>query len=105
MQLLELGLVNFCSEILSCILKGSSVKSKAPIESILKDVPRHSPVFNTLAPKQVADTIHGHARRLSIEKLIASTEMDSHLIHSLGEGKDTDTDSSSALVPDDNPND
>jgi hypothetical protein len=63
----------------------------------------------SIAPGQhlpaVLWVIQGHARRLGIEKLIASKDKDSHLIHNLGEGKDIDAESSSALPPDDSPDD
>jgi hypothetical protein len=53
----------------------------------------------------IAATIQGHARRLGIETLLATKDKDTHLVHNLGEGNDTDEDSSSALSPDDNQND
>jgi hypothetical protein len=57
-----------------------------------------------LTPAHLAAAIQGHARRLGIEKLLATKDKDTPLVHNLGEGNDTDEDSSYALSPDDNPN-
>jgi hypothetical protein len=40
-----------------------------------------------LTPAYIAATIQGHARRLGIEKLIATKDEDTHVFHNLGEGK------------------
>jgi hypothetical protein len=76
---------------------------RAPIESLLKQVPSNKPVYHTLTPAHIAATIQSHARRLGIE--FATKDKVSHQVHNLGEGNDTDEDSSSALPSDDNPND
>jgi hypothetical protein len=94
---LELYLQNLRTELLLAL--------GGPIESLLKDVPPNSPVYHTLTPKHLAATIQGHARRLGIEKLIGSKDKDTHLVRNLGEGENTDADSSSALPPDDIPDD
>jgi hypothetical protein len=78
---------------------------RTPIELPLKQVPPCKSVYHTLTAAYIAANIQSYARRLGIEKILASKDKDSHLVHNLGEGNDTDEDSSSALPPDDNPND
>jgi hypothetical protein len=63
---------------------------RAPIESLLSEVRRNSPVYHKLTPAHLAATIQGHARRLGIDKLIAAKDKDTHLVRNLSEGHDTD---------------
>lgn len=69
---LELRLHIFCTELLLVL--------RAPIELLLKKVPRNSLLlFHTLTPAHFAETIQVHACRLGIENLFALKGKDTHL--------------------------
>jgi hypothetical protein len=78
---------------------------RAPIESLLKQVPPTKPVYPTLTPAHIAANMQGHASRIGIEKLLATKDKDTHQVHNLGMPNNTNENSSSALSPEDNQND